>query len=131
MEKFRCTQRDRLHYYNPVKNQQGPENPWLLVPFVNQWFNLIDLQKNRAEVEYLNPYENLEPRWLYLEPPQKLAQFAYKTTLNEEDFDLWINNIIPQFEELTRNCHCQKEFQNETRCQDHLASGNHYKSSHT
>jgi hypothetical protein len=40
------------------------------------------------------------------------------------DFDLWINTIIPRFEEFTVECHCQNEFKNETRCQGHLASGN-------
>jgi hypothetical protein len=60
MEKFRCTQRDKLHYYNPDKEAHNPENPWLTIPFVNQWFNPIDFRKVRAEVEYLNPSHDLE-----------------------------------------------------------------------
>jgi hypothetical protein len=124
MEKFRCTQRDRLHYYNPERKIQGPENPWLLIPFINQWFNLIDLCKIRSQVEHLNPYQTLEVRWLYPEPPQKLSQSVYKATLDEVDFDLWINTIIPRFDELTQECHCQNEHKNEPRCQGHLASGN-------
>jgi hypothetical protein len=32
--------------------------------------------------------------------------------------------IIPRFEELTEQCHCQKEFIAESRYQGHLASGN-------
>jgi hypothetical protein len=51
-------------------------------------------------------------------------QSLYKETLEKVDFDLWIDTVIPNFEELTVQCHCQKEFQNETRCQGHLASGN-------
>jgi hypothetical protein len=82
------------------------------------------LAEIRADLEYLNPYKDLEIRWLYPEPPQKLHQSAYKPTLDEVDFDLWINTIIPRFEELSTDCHCQKEFPQETRCQGHLASGN-------
>lgn len=75
-------------------------------------------------MEHLNPHKNLEIRWLYPEPPQKLTQSIYKETLDKVDFDLWIDRIIPSFEELTVQCHCQKEFQNETSSQGHLASGN-------
>jgi hypothetical protein len=85
---------------------------------------LIDIRKIRAQVEYLNPYDDLEIRWLYPEPPQKLSQSTYKTTLDKVDFDLWIQTIIRKFEELSEHCPCQKEFPNETRCQGHLAIGN-------
>jgi hypothetical protein len=44
--------------------------------------------------------------------------------LDKVNFDLWIDSIISNFEELTAECHCQKEFLQETRCQGHLASGN-------
>jgi hypothetical protein len=74
MEKFRCTQREKLHYYIPDNGSKASENLWLLIPFVNQWFNVIDIRKVRAQVEYLNPYVDLEIRWLYPEPPQKLLQ---------------------------------------------------------
>jgi hypothetical protein len=57
MEKFRSIQRNKLHHYIPYRGSQGPENPWLLIPFVNQWFNVIDIRKVKAEVEYLNPYK--------------------------------------------------------------------------
>jgi hypothetical protein len=124
MEKFRSTQRDKLLYYNPDQRGDNPENPWLLIPFVNQCFNLTDIRNVRVEVEYLNPYTDLEIRWLYPEPPQKLSQSIYKDTLDKVNFDLWIDTIIPKFEELTAECHCQKEFLSETRCQGHLASGN-------
>jgi hypothetical protein len=59
-----------------------------------------------------------------MKPPQKLAQSTYKATLDKVDFKLWVTDIIPNFENLTHACHCQHEFQNETRCQGHLASGN-------
>jgi hypothetical protein len=124
IKKFRCTQRSKLLYYNPARNLTEPENPWLLIPFINEWFNLIDLQKVKAEVEHLNPYQGLEIRWTYPEQPQKLQQSLYKPTLDTVDFDLWINQIIPRFEDLTVECHCQREFQKEARCQGHLASGN-------
>jgi hypothetical protein len=91
MEKFRCTQRSKLHYYTPERKNLDTENPWLLIPFVNQWFNLIDLRKITADLEYLNPYEDLEIRWLYPKPPQKLSQSLYKSILDEVDFDLWTN----------------------------------------
>jgi hypothetical protein len=48
----------------------------------------------------------------------------FKATLDKVDFKLWVNEIIPNFEQLTEACHCQHEFQTETRCQGHLASGN-------
>jgi hypothetical protein len=124
MEKFRCIQRDMLHYSNPDNGSKTSKNPWLLIPFVNQWFNVIDIRKVRAQVEHLNPYIYLEIRWLYPEPPQKLTQSIYKEILDKVDFDLWIDDIIPNFEELTAQCHCQKEFLQERRCQGHLASGN-------
>jgi hypothetical protein len=124
MEKFRCTQRDKLHYYNPDRETHGPEFPWLLIPFVNQWFDLVDLRKVRAEVEYFNPYKNLEIRWIYPESPQNVVQSTYKATLDGVDFDLWVDSIIPRFDELTEQCQCKKEFKEETRCQGHLASGN-------
>jgi hypothetical protein len=97
---------------------------WLFIPFQNQWFNLIDIKKIKSEIEYLNPYEDFQIRWLYPEPPQKLAQSTYKATWDKVDFKLWVTEIIPNFENLTHACHCQHEFQNETRCQGHLASGN-------
>lgn len=124
MEKYRCIQRDNLHYYNPDRTTSNAEEFWLLIPFVNHWFNLVDLRKVRAEVEYLNPYEGLQIRWLYPEPPQKIFQSTYKATLDKVDFKMWTEHVIPNFEEFTKECHCQKEFRNEARCQNHLASGN-------
>jgi hypothetical protein len=124
MEKFRCIQRDNLHYYNPERKNSNDEEFWLLVPFVNQWFNLIDLRKVKSEVEYLNPYKRLQIRWIYTEPPQKIFQSTYKATLDKNDFKWWTEHVIPDFENLTAQCHCQKEFQNKTRCQNYLASGN-------
>jgi hypothetical protein len=85
---------------------------------------LIDLRKIKSDAEYLNPYENLQIRWLYPEPPQKLSQSTYKATLDKVDFKLWVTEIIPNFDQLTKACHCQHEFQTENRCQGHLASGN-------
>lgn len=61
---------------------------------------------------------------VYPEPSQKSTQSLYKPTLDNVDFDLWINDIFPTFETLTADCHCQKELQNETHRQGHLASGN-------
>ena len=78
----------------------------------------------KAEVEYLNPYNNLQIRWLYPEPPQKLNQSQYKATLDKVDFDLWVNEIIPKFDDFTRCCHCQNDHVEESRFQGHLASGN-------
>jgi hypothetical protein len=78
----------------------------------------------KAEVEYLNPYEDLQIRWIYPEPPQKLLQSTYKATLDKVDFQIWVENVLPNFEEFTNQCHCQLEFQNESRCQGHLANGN-------
>jgi hypothetical protein len=124
MEKFRCTQKDRLHHYIPDRKVSLDQEFWFLIPFQNQWFNLIDIRKIKSEIEYLNPYEDLQIRWLYSEPPQKLAQSTYKATLDKVDFKLWVTEIIPNFENLTHACHCQHELQNETRCQGHLASGN-------
>jgi hypothetical protein len=83
MEKFRCTQKSKLHYYNSDKQSSITEGYWLLIPFENQWFNLIDLRKVKAEAEYLNPYEALQIRWIYPEPPQKVLQSTYKANFQE------------------------------------------------
>jgi hypothetical protein len=57
---FRCTQREKLHYYQTDNGSKAAENPWLLLPFANQWVNMIDIRKVKAQVEYLNPYVHLE-----------------------------------------------------------------------
>lgn len=124
MNKFHCSQRDKLLYYHPDQKSTDLKTPWLLISFVNHWFNLIDLRKIKSEIEHLSPYDNLQIRWLYPEPPQKLNQSLYKATLDGVDFNSWTDKIIPQFTELTKQCHCQNEFTNESRCQGHLASGN-------
>jgi hypothetical protein len=73
----------------------------------------------------LSPYENLQfLRWLYPQPPQKIFQSKYKEVLAGVDYDLWVNQIIPNFAEYTERCHCQSEHLNETRSQRHVASGN-------
>jgi hypothetical protein len=110
MEKFRCTQKDRLHYYIPDRKASLDQEFWFLIPFQNQWFNLVDIRKIKSEIEYLDPYEDLQIRWLYSEVPQKLAQSTYKATLDKVDFKLWVTEIIPNFENLTHACHCQHEF---------------------
>jgi hypothetical protein len=53
MEKFRCTQQDRLHYNNS-NSQSSPTEYWLHIPSKNEWFKLIDHHKIKADVEYLN-----------------------------------------------------------------------------
>jgi hypothetical protein len=63
------------HYYQP----QRPEGdaPWLLVSFENHWFNVIDLGGILKKHENLCPYEELQLRWLYPSPPQKLFLSKY------------------------------------------------------
>jgi hypothetical protein len=101
MEKFRCIQRNNLHYYNPDRTNFNYKEFWLLVPFVNQWFNLIDVRKIKAEIEYLNPYKGLQIRWIHPELPQKIFQSTYKATLDEVDFKLCTNHVIPNFQGFT------------------------------
>lgn len=124
MDQLRLKQRDKILYYMPDKDHLTENEPWLLISFEHQWFNLIDIRSILHSFEYLNPYKDLQIRWLYPQPPQKLAQSLYKETLNEIDYDLWIQEIIPNFEKYTERCHCQLEFRNETRSHGHLVSGN-------
>jgi hypothetical protein len=124
MNCFLSTQRNKFLHYVPDRDLLNGNEPWLLVRFKNQWFNTIDLRKILADLDYLNPYPDLQLRWLYPQPPQKLHQSGYEETLESIDYDLWVNDIIPDFDTYTTRCHCQKEHQNENRFQGHLASGN-------
>jgi hypothetical protein len=76
----------------------------------------------------MNPYKDLQLRWLYPQPPQKIFQSRYKETLQDVDYNLWINQIIPNWDNLTVSCYCQQEFPTETKCNGHLVSGDlkHY-----
>jgi hypothetical protein len=123
MEQFRFAQRDRILYYTSDDAHLTGKEPWLLVRFENQWFNAIDLRGILENLEYLNPYKDLQLRWLYPQPPQKIFQSRYKETLREVDFEFWTTQIIPNWDNLTANCHCQQEFPQETKCKGHLVSG--------
>jgi hypothetical protein len=124
MDSFRSSQRNRLLYYVPDKEHLSKDDPWLLISFENQWFNVIDLRDILKSLDHLNPYENLRLRWLYPQPPQKIFQSQYKQVLDSVDYNLWTEHIIPNFADFTAKCHCQSEYLDETRCHNHLASGN-------
>lgn len=110
------------HYYVPSVDQE--DTPWLLVSFVNQWFNVIDLKSILKENQEYCPFEALQLRWLYPSPPQKLYLSRYLHVLRDLDFNTWAENIVPNFDELSTSCHCQKEFPNEPRLHNHVATGN-------
>lgn len=123
MEQFRSTQRNKALYYTSDQDLTGNE-PWLLISFENQWFNAIDIRQILRSLEYACPYKELQIRWLYPQPPQKISQSKYKETLQEIDHDLWVPKIVPNFDAYTDQCHCQSEHIDQPRFQRHLASGN-------
>lgn len=124
MESFSSCQRDKILYYVPDRENLDGNEPWLLVSFENQWFNAIDLRDIIRTFDYLSPYKNLQLRWLYPQPPQKIFQSQYKQVLEEVDYHLWTHEIIPNFADYTAKCHCQFEHPNETRSHGHIATGN-------
>ena len=117
------TLRDKYLHYVPDR-QDISQQHWLLVSFENQWFNIIDLKGILASLQYINPYPDLQLRWLYPQPPQRLSQSLYKSVLQDVQYDQWIKKNIPNFDHYTSSCHCQQEHRSESRSEGHLATGN-------
>jgi hypothetical protein len=122
MEAFRATLRNKGLYYVPDRKEALTDQNWLLVSFVNQWFNVIDL---RSVLKSCGPcpYPDLQLRWIYPQAPQKLSQSLYKEVLQGVDFRLWVDEIISNFDAYTQQCHCQTEHETESRFLGHLATG--------
>jgi hypothetical protein len=123
MEQFRSAQRDKILYYTSDQEHLSGKEPWLLIRFENHWFNAIDVRGILRKLEYLNPYKDLQLRWLYPQPPQKIFQSRYKETLENIDYQYWIEQIIPHWDDFTAHCHCHQEFLTETKFNGHLVSG--------
>jgi hypothetical protein len=123
MEALRATQRDKGLYYVPDKRDAVQNRFWLLVSFMNHWFNLVDLRGILRSCQAICLYPDLQLRWLYPQAPQKLSQSLYKTVLEAVDYKLWISEIIPDFASYTEQCHCISEHPEESRFLGHLATG--------
>lgn len=110
-------------FYYESANKDG-NKPWLLVRFENHWFNIIDLGSILNKHKSICPYEDLQLRWVYPSPPQKLILSRYKTVLKDLNYDRWLNDILPNFEQISESCHCHQDFPNEPRVSNHVISGN-------
>jgi hypothetical protein len=96
---------------------------WLLVRFKNHWFNVIDLGEILRQEEHLCPYDDLKLRWLYPSSPQKLYLSRYRQVLQDLNYDMWLGEMLSNFEAIFQSCHCHKDFPDESRVHNHVVTG--------
>jgi hypothetical protein len=111
------------YYYSPrEESKEGAQ--MLLISFENHWFNMIDVGDILQEHREICPYPELSLRWRYPTLPQKVYLSQYKETLQEVDFDHWVNQTIPAFAANAQECYCNSDYPRQGHtCQGHLATG--------
>jgi hypothetical protein len=77
-----------------------------------------------AQHRHTCPIE-VQLRWLYPSPPQRVYLSKYKKTLQSVDFDDWVRNRLPNFQNTVGDCVCTHDFPNNGHVfEGHLASDN-------
>jgi hypothetical protein len=57
------------------------------------------------------------------QPPTEVVSLKIQTSLQRPGYDLWLEEIVPNFEEISQSCHCQKDFSNVPRIQNYVVTG--------